>query len=71
MCGFFLMDCLSYWLEAKGLSAFTNANNCQGQPKTPQSVSVRVTERHGELLYSWRDVVSHDRDKIKQCFGPQ
>jgi hypothetical protein len=67
----FLKWTLSYWLQTNGLSAFTNAKTSKVSRKTPQSASVRVTDRQGELLYSWRDVASHDRDKIKQCFGSQ
>jgi len=38
---------------------FPQLKQCQGQPKTPQSVSVRVKERH-RTPYSWRDADSHD-----------
>jgi len=46
-------------VTSKGRSTFPNSNNCQGQPKTPQSVSVRVKERH-RTPYSWSDADSHD-----------
>jgi len=38
---------------------FPQLKQCQGLPKTPQSVSVRVKERH-RTPYSWRDADSHD-----------
>ena len=38
---------------------FPHLKKCQGQPKTPQSVSVCVKERH-RTPYSWRVADSHD-----------
>jgi len=38
---------------------FPHRKQCQGQTKPPQSVSVRVKERH-RTPYSWRDADTHN-----------
>jgi len=50
---------------------FPLLKQCQGQPKTPQSVSVCVKECHGELLTTGVMLTATTGDKIKQCFGSQ